>query len=233
MWFDGIRQPDTLYVASVSRGKDSTAMLRAIQLMNWPLDMIVAVDVWATQDIPAELPPMVKFKDEWDQKCLNTFGMPVTRICAEREREYHTQTSSMTNSQSESISEISGDSRQDVIRGAENLKSNRLTYEDIFYTVMTNRKTRNLKPDTHTLRIPDARRQLVYQAQTADTKSDTTADIISTTESADFLRSEEHGATQISKSARSTIYGFPYTGNGGWCHRFKGQYLRKFFPLSP
>jgi hypothetical protein len=48
MWFDGIRQPDTLYVASVSRGKDSTAMLRAIQLMGWPLDMICAVDIWAT-----------------------------------------------------------------------------------------------------------------------------------------------------------------------------------------
>ena len=41
MWFDGQRQPDTVYVASISRGKDSTAMLRAIQIMNWPLDMII------------------------------------------------------------------------------------------------------------------------------------------------------------------------------------------------
>lgn len=92
MWFDGVRQPDTLYVASVSRGKDSTAMLRAIQLMGWPLDMIAAVDIWATDDIPAELPPMVAFKDEWDEKCLERFGLPVTRLCArrkvdERERE--------------------------------------------------------------------------------------------------------------------------------------------------
>ena len=92
MWFDGVRQPDTLYVASVSRGKDSTAMLRAIQLMGWPLDMITAVDIWATDDIPAELPPMVAFKDEWDEKCLERFGLPVTRLCArrkvdERERE--------------------------------------------------------------------------------------------------------------------------------------------------
>lgn len=82
MWFDGIRQENTLYVASVSRGKDSTAMLRAIQLMGWPLDAIVAVDIWATHDIPAELPPMVEFKDEWDKKCLETFGVPVTRLCA-------------------------------------------------------------------------------------------------------------------------------------------------------
>ena len=84
MWFDGVRQPDTLYVASVSRGKDSTAMLRAIQLMGWPLDMIASVDVWATDDIPAELPPMVAFKDEWDEKCLKWFGVPVARLCARR-----------------------------------------------------------------------------------------------------------------------------------------------------
>jgi hypothetical protein len=84
MWFDGERQPNTLYVASVSRGKDSTAMLRAIQLMGWPLDMIASVDIWATDDIPAELPPMVAFKDEWDAKCLEQFGVPVTRLCATR-----------------------------------------------------------------------------------------------------------------------------------------------------
>lgn len=90
MWFDGIRQPNTIYVASVSRGKDSTAMLRAIQLMGWPLDAICSVDIWATQDIPAELPPMVAFKEEWDKKVLEWFHVPVTRCCAvkrERERE--------------------------------------------------------------------------------------------------------------------------------------------------
>ena len=88
MWFDGQRKPNTIYVASVSRGKDSTAMLRAIQLMGWPLDAIYSVDIWATQDIPAELPPMVAFKDEWDKKVLEWFGVPVTRCCAvKRERE--------------------------------------------------------------------------------------------------------------------------------------------------
>lgn len=82
MWFDGIRQPNTIYVASVSRGKDSTAMLRAIQLMNWPLDAIVSVDIWFDDETPAELPPLVKFKDEWDAKCHDWFGVPVTRMCA-------------------------------------------------------------------------------------------------------------------------------------------------------
>lgn len=83
MWFDGERKPNTLYVASVSRGKDSTAMLRAIQIMGWPLDAICSVDVWFDDDTPAELPPMVAFKDEWDRKVLDWFGVPVTRLCAE------------------------------------------------------------------------------------------------------------------------------------------------------
>ena len=87
MWFDGIRQPNTLYIASVSRGKDSTAMLQAIKLMGWPLDGIVSVDVWFDDDTPAELPPMVAFKDEWDRKCYDQFGIPVTRVCATKEEE--------------------------------------------------------------------------------------------------------------------------------------------------
>lgn len=96
MWFDGQRQPNTIYVANTSRGKDSTAMLRAIQLMGWPLDLICSVDIWFNDKIPAELPPMVAFKDEYDRKVLEWFGVPVTRLCAvkrsqsckvERERE--------------------------------------------------------------------------------------------------------------------------------------------------
>ena len=84
MWFDGNRQPNTVYVASTSRGKDSTAMLRAIQLMGWPLDMIVSVDIWFDDETPAELPPMVKFKNEYDQKVLEQFGVPVTRLCSHK-----------------------------------------------------------------------------------------------------------------------------------------------------
>lgn len=90
MWFDGVRQPNTLYVASTSRGKDSTAMLRAIELLGFPLDAIVSVDIWFDENTPAELPPMVAFKDEYDRKVLERFGVPVTRVCAhkrERERE--------------------------------------------------------------------------------------------------------------------------------------------------
>lgn len=87
MWFDGKRQPNTIYLANTSRGKDSTAMLRAIHLMGWPLDMICSVDIWFDEETPAELPPMVAFKDEYDRKVLEQFGVPVTRLCAtKRER---------------------------------------------------------------------------------------------------------------------------------------------------
>lgn len=88
MWFDGIRQPNTIYVADISHGKDSTAMLRAIQILGFPLDVICTTDMWATKDVRAELPPMVQFKDEWDKKCQEYFGLPVTHVCAhKRERD--------------------------------------------------------------------------------------------------------------------------------------------------
>lgn len=115
MWFDGVRKPDTIYVASVSRGKDSTAMLRAIQLLGFPLDMIVSVDVWATKDIPAELPPMVAFKDEWDRKCLDTFGLPVTRLCAQKTQAWI--------------------SRERESKSDDGECHSRCSYEDMFYNI--------------------------------------------------------------------------------------------------
>lgn len=50
------------YIASISYGKDSLAMLEVIHQYKLPLDRIVHVEVWATEDVPAELPEMIKFK---------------------------------------------------------------------------------------------------------------------------------------------------------------------------
>lgn len=47
------------YIASISYGKDSLAMLEVIRQNGLPLDRIVTVDVMATPTIPADLPPMV------------------------------------------------------------------------------------------------------------------------------------------------------------------------------
>lgn len=50
------------HILSLSYGKDSLACLGAIEQLGWPLDRIVHAEVWATDTIPADLPPMVCFK---------------------------------------------------------------------------------------------------------------------------------------------------------------------------
>ena len=132
-------------------------MLRAIQLMGWPLDMICSVDIWATETIPAELPPMVKFKDEYDQKVLDWFGVPVTRLCAvKREREREKRSGCPTNRCSTSLAsandgrDTSTDSQRTELEvGVNSLKTkqaeepcSRLTYQDVFYRSLKSKKTK-------------------------------------------------------------------------------------------
>ena len=50
------------HILSLSYGKDSLACLGAIEQLGWPLDRIVHAEVWATDTIPADLPPMVRGK---------------------------------------------------------------------------------------------------------------------------------------------------------------------------
>lgn len=64
-------------VLSLSYGKDSMACLGAIEQLGWPLDRIVTADVWATDTIPADLPPMVEFKDYADKVILERYGIEV------------------------------------------------------------------------------------------------------------------------------------------------------------
>ena len=58
------------YIASISYGKDSLAMLEVIHLHNLPLDRIVHVEIMATNTIHADLPPMVAFKEKADKIIL-------------------------------------------------------------------------------------------------------------------------------------------------------------------
>ena len=86
-----IREPNTEYVLSLSYGKDSLACLEAIKQLGYPLDRIVHAECWATDTIPADLPPMVEFKKKADRQILDRYGITVEHICAsravERERE--------------------------------------------------------------------------------------------------------------------------------------------------
>jgi len=65
------------YVLSLSYGKDSLACLGAIEQLNWPLDRIVHAEVWATDTIPADPPPMVEFKAKADQIIKERWGIEV------------------------------------------------------------------------------------------------------------------------------------------------------------
>lgn len=77
----------TEYVLSLSYGKDSLACLFAIKLLGWPLHRIVHAEVWATDTIPADLPPMVEFKAKADKIIKELFGIEVEHLCAMRNGE--------------------------------------------------------------------------------------------------------------------------------------------------
>lgn len=81
------RLPNTEYILSLSYGKDSIACLEAIRQLGWPLDRIIHAEVWATDTIPADLPPMVEFKHSADAIIKERYGITVEHVCAERERE--------------------------------------------------------------------------------------------------------------------------------------------------
>ena len=74
-----------LYIASLSYGKDSLAMIHVIRdELDMPLDRIITADVWATDTIPAELPPMVEFKEKADRIIKERWGIEVEHLCATR-----------------------------------------------------------------------------------------------------------------------------------------------------
>lgn len=65
------------YVLSLSYGKDSLACLGAIEVLGLPLDRIYHAEVWATDTIPGDLPPMVEFKEHADKIIKERYGIIV------------------------------------------------------------------------------------------------------------------------------------------------------------
>lgn len=70
------------HILSLSYGKDSLACLGAIEQLGWPLDRIVHAEVWATDAIPADLPPMVEFKAKADKIIRERWGIEVEHVRA-------------------------------------------------------------------------------------------------------------------------------------------------------
>ena len=75
---------NTQYVLSLSYGKDSLACLEACRLLGYRIDRIIHAEVWATDTIPADLPPMVEFKKKADEIIKARYGLTVEHICATR-----------------------------------------------------------------------------------------------------------------------------------------------------
>lgn len=75
------------YILSLSYGKDSLACLGAIEQLGWPIDRIVHAEVWATDAIPADLPPMVKFKKKADEIIKERYGIEVEHVRSEKTAE--------------------------------------------------------------------------------------------------------------------------------------------------
>ena len=63
------------HILSLSYGKDSLACLGAIEELGLPLDRIIHAEVWATDTIPADLPPMVEFKKKADAIIKERWGI--------------------------------------------------------------------------------------------------------------------------------------------------------------
>lgn len=72
------------HILSLSYGKDSLACLGAIKELGWPLDRIVHAEIWATDTIPADLPPMVEFKAHADKIIKERWGVEVEQTRAKR-----------------------------------------------------------------------------------------------------------------------------------------------------
>lgn len=75
------------HILALSYGKDSLACLGAIERLGWPLDRIVHAEVWATDTIPADLPPMVEFKAKADKVIKERWGIEVEHYSAEQSYE--------------------------------------------------------------------------------------------------------------------------------------------------
>lgn len=81
-------------VMSLSYGKDSLAMIGAIQELGLRLDRILHAEIWATDELPADLPEMVAFKDKADKIIFDMTGIRIERIRNELtfERQFHAKT---------------------------------------------------------------------------------------------------------------------------------------------
>ena len=82
------------YILSLSYGKDSLACFGACEILGWPIDRVVTAEVWATDTLPADLPPIVDLRTTQTGSSRSGGGLrwsisdagTLTRICFTVER---------------------------------------------------------------------------------------------------------------------------------------------------
>ena len=106
----------------MSYGKDSLACLAAIEKLGWPVDRIVHAEIWATDDIPADLPPMVEFKKKADAIIKDRWGIDVEHVTA------MTTYEDVARKQRRSMDELNN-------HNMETGGAKPLTFQDVFYSL--------------------------------------------------------------------------------------------------
>lgn len=98
----------TSFVAGISYGKDSLAMLEVIRQLGLPLTNIVTVDVMATPCMSANYDCVEDFKRKVDQFILERYGIEVEHLKAERSYEEHFYRVRGSRSKAENVGKIYG-----------------------------------------------------------------------------------------------------------------------------
>ena len=153
---------ETQYVLSISYGKDSLACLGAIEQLGLPLDRIIHSEVWATDDIPADPPPMVEFKAKADKIIKERWGIEVEHLCAMKDGEKLTYEKLFYHVPKRKTDKVQGgesqDSRTQAARGA--TQSSKSEVCGFPYTISS--WCKKFKDGSYP-RLPYHQRKLVYQ----------------------------------------------------------------------
>ncbi len=132
---------EEINVLSLSYGKDSLACFGACEKLGIKINRAIHAEVWATDTIPADLPPMVDFKSRADEIIKNRWGIVVEHICATKATDGGGYVNLPTSEdcipclKKESTQARSKASQTQSAAGAKssNMITSVLTYEDIFY----------------------------------------------------------------------------------------------------
>lgn len=134
-------------IVSLSYGKDSLALFGACEKLGIPVHGAVHAEIWATDDVPADLPPMVEFKKKADAIIKERWGIEVKHICAMwGGQRAHIREPSTESKKREIMSEASMDSQNSVgLSAIQNsklmhYKGQKKTYEQLFYRTYTKGK---------------------------------------------------------------------------------------------